>query len=377
MKIMIHFKPLLLASQMFYQRATRTAGVVGALLLFAGATAIHAQTPLYQWNFDDVSGTGVPSITAGGGTLTPFGAGSFTGVGQSGGATDFTYLGTAAGDGATNALDISGMGTNGHLTVAFWINPSVAYASQPGPTFARFVMMGNSVNYDNNGNSPGFSFSQNGQGLEIGVNRSVTRVVPNVFTPYTAGQWLFVALVYDGTSGSGTNSSALGAAVGNSVANSALVIGTSTSSVGAPTMTPLTLVNNTTSVISPGPITNSPTMVLLVGNRNSNKNRGFIGQIENIHIFTNLLTASQLEALRISGFATTLTAGATKSHNPVIAGNTVLLSAGAAGGTAPYSYQWQADNGSGTFTNIPGATFATHTLTTSESSLGIFQYQVV
>ena len=56
-----------------------------AMLTAGFGAAVHAQTPVYKWNFDGGSGTGVPAITAGGGTLsTLLGSGSFTGAGPSG-----------------------------------------------------------------------------------------------------------------------------------------------------------------------------------------------------------------------------------------------------------------------------------------------------
>ena len=352
--------------------------LVALILTFAGlGLAVKAQTPLYQWNFNGVSGTGTPSITAGGGIFAAYGAGSFTGAGLTAAGTDFTYNGTAVGDGAVTPANISGLGTNNTLTVTVWMKPSVSYASEP-TAVSRLVMMRNSTTaVENSGAAGGFTFALNGStGLEMGMDRAPTAVIPNVFSSFVAGQWVFVALEYDGN-GTPTSSSALGSAIGNNTRNAALMIGTTTTSLGAPTMQAIAL---TGGLVSPGLITNTTTMALQIANRNNNKQRGFNGQIENINIFTNLLTISQLETLRISSYATSLTAGVISSTaNPIAQGTTVTLSVGYGGGTAPYTVQWQTDGGSGgAFTNIPGATSGTLSVNTTGLTVGnSFQYQAI
>ena len=58
--------------------------------------------------------------------------------------------------------------------------------------------------------------------------------------------------------------------------------------------------------------------------------------------------------------------------NPVAQGTADTLSATVSGGTAPYTYQWLTDGGSGgSLTNIPGATNATYTANTTGMSLGV------
>jgi len=224
------------ASQIFLKTGSCVTGILGAAMLLISATGLEAQTPLYLWSFDGVTGTGVPSITAGGGTLsTALGAGSFTGVGVTGASTNWAYNGTTSSDGYESAANISALGTNQAITVTFWINSSVAYASQQNAN-CRLLMLGNSTGYDeSSGNgSPGFSLALNGgTGINYNVNNGTQPFLAGVFTPYTAGQWVFVALEYDGT-GSPTSSSALGAAIGNNSANLALLLGTRTASVGSP-----------------------------------------------------------------------------------------------------------------------------------------------
>lgn len=276
---------------------TRTLLAIAMLAAGLGA-AVHAQTPIYKWNFDGASGTGVPAITAGGGTLsTLLGSGSFTGAGPLGGATDFAYNGTGTSDGARSAADISGLGTLNQMTVTFWVRSSVAFTSQ-GNASARILMLGNSTGYDEAGgnSSPGFSLALAGStGLQYNINNGTQPSQSGVFTPYAANQWVFVVVEYDGTSGP-YYSGAMGTALGNNSRNLAIMTGTDAASIGAPTMEAMTISDYST---SPGPITNTATMCLLVGNRNS-ANRGFMGRIDDIRIYNTLLTSNQLEAVRLS-----------------------------------------------------------------------------
>jgi hypothetical protein len=352
----------------------KTRKLLAIAMLAAGfGAAVHAQTPLYQWSFNGVSGTGVPSITAGGGTLSTLGSGSFTGAGPSGAATDFAYNGTGTSDGATSAADISGLGTLNQMTVTFWIRSSVAYTSQ-GNSSARLLMLGNSTSYDesNPGSAPGFSLALAGStGLQYNINKGVQPSQGSVFTPYAANQWVFVVVEYDGTAGGAYYSGAMGTALGNSSRNMAIMTGTDAASIGAPTMVPMTISDYST---SPGPITNTATMCLLVGNRNNGSvNRGFMGRIDDIRIYNSLLTSNQLETVRTSDLPTVLTVGTPTASvaNPVRQGTTDTLSATVIGGTAPYTYQWLTDGGSGgSLTNIPGATNATYNANTTGVTFG-------
>jgi len=64
--------------------------------------------------------------------------------------------------------------------------------------------------------------------------------------------------------------------------------------------------------------------------------------------------------------------------NPVTRGATVTLTSGTVvGNSGSYTYQWQTDGGSGTLTNIPGATSSTLAVNTTGLNLGGIQYAVV
>ena len=64
--------------------------------------------------------------------------------------------------------------------------------------------------------------------------------------------------------------------------------------------------------------------------------------------------------------------------NPIVQGGTVTLTPGSIiGGNGNYNYQWQQNNSSGGYTNIPGATSSTYTVNTANLSLGNSSFQVV
>jgi PKD repeat protein len=85
--------------------------------------------------------------------------------------------------------------------------------------------------------------------------------------------------------------------------------------------------------------------------------------------------------LTVNAFTLPLTVGTPTASvaNPVLQGTTTTLSAGVAGGTSPYTYQWQTDGGSGgTLTNIPGANSATYSANTTGMTLGVnYSYSLV
>lgn len=285
-------------SSLFFNCSGRFLLLLASLFTSALAAQAQAPTPVYRWSFDGGSGTGVPTNTAGGGTLIAAGTGSFASNGLSAVATDFSFKTTSSAGIATNISDISGLGVVGRLTVTFWMNPTVAFSNQQA--FSRLLMMGTNNAYDEasgGGNPPGFSIALNGgTNLECGVGPSRTVVTAGgLLGNYPSNQWVFVAYEYDGAGSNAFFSSALGTAIGNNSRNYALMLGTTNASVGPPTMLAMTLADFST---SPGSITMVPTETLLVGNRRG-LDRGFFGAIDNINIYTNLLTTAQLEAVRV------------------------------------------------------------------------------
>ena len=112
----------------------------------------------------------------------------------------------------------------------------------------------------------------------------------------------------------------------------------------------------------------------------------FAGQIAEIDIYTNVLTAYQItnvEAQLNSNYvvATTITIGpATASPtNITYAGNSITLAATVVGANGATSYQWQTDNGSGgtSFSNLGGATSTNYVLNTASLGGQTNEYQLV
>lgn len=113
--------------------------------------------------------------------------------------------------------------------------------------------------------------------------------------------------------------------------------------------------------------------------------RAFYGSIDEVAVFNQALTSSQLLAL--FGQATGVTAAAPSPAAPTVspatariamlAGTNVTVS-GSASGTTPITYQWQTDGGTGgTLTNIPGATSPTLLVNTTGWSPGTYNYDYV
>jgi hypothetical protein len=287
-------------------KLTKTKLALCAALAMGLAARSQAQTLLYQWNFNGVSGTGVPNVTAGGGTLTASGVGSFTGTGVSGGTGDFAYSSTGASGYANAGITTAGNALTGlsgvnQFTVTFLINPYLTYLSQPaisGTNVARFIQIGPTSGYDesgvntqggaNNANA-GISIAQSGSSLQVGYGQAPTYLAPDVFAPYSSNQWLLVAFEYDGTAASATSSSALQSAIGNGLGDAAVFTGNGV--LNAPIM--LGMTNTAGAVISTGLAASE---LMMLGNRNS-ANRGWDGEIEGVSIYNGLLSTSQLDAL--------------------------------------------------------------------------------
>jgi len=278
-----------------------------ALAVTGFAISTQAQTPLYQWNFDGGSGTGVPNVTSGGGNLTANGSSSFTGAGVSGQSGDFAYTSSSAAGYANAGITTSGDALTGlaglnQFTINFWINPFITYSNQPafsGTTVSRFLQIGAVSGYDEaglasqgNGNNAnaGISIALNNISLQVGVGQAPTFLANNAFSGFTSNQWVNVTLEYDGTAAAGNSSSSLATAIGNGTGDGAVFISTP-GSLGAPMM--LVMTNTAGAVVSPG-LTASE--LLLLANRNNN-NRGWDGEIDDVSIYSGLLTSSQLNSL--------------------------------------------------------------------------------
>lgn len=200
-----------------------------ALLILVITTGIgHAQTLLYQWNFDNGTTTATaPNVTAGGGSLAlvnatgsgaagstvVFNSGAGPGAGGSGaavGALVANGQGYSSGNTAVGLALLSGLGNLSSFTISFWFKMAASTAN----TFPRLVSIGTNVNYDAGGQgggntAPGFGTSINGwtsslfpaTTLQTGGAGSLGNIN---WTANTGGAtiasdiWYFEAITYDG-----------------------------------------------------------------------------------------------------------------------------------------------------------------------------------
>jgi hypothetical protein len=286
-----------------------------AFILWGGRPT--AASLLYQWNFDGT--TGAPAVTAGGGSLTitnaTNGASTFASPGVSGIAGDNAYDGynavnqyntaNPAGIASTAAADVAtGFGTLTQFTVTFWMKPNNAFpmAAQNGSAInARLMMAGTSASYDQG--AGGLHVSLNGSDkIQKGVNGNnpISSNSLSTFLPangMNAGDWLFVAFGYDGdTNNNVFFDPVIQAATGNADNNNAYVYvgGKSTSPVLFDTAAILATGN-----VSPGPVVLGNSAFAFLGNR-STMTRDFTGQIDDLRMYNNVLSATQLDTVRTS-----------------------------------------------------------------------------
>jgi hypothetical protein len=296
-------------------RLIKLVATVSAVAMLGIST--QAQTPLYQWNFNGGSGTGVPNVTSGGGNLTALGGASFAGPGVSGQSGDFAYSATTTSGYANAGITTSGDALTGlaglnQFTISFWLNPYITYSNQPavsGTTVSRFLQIGPTSSYDEaglafqsnpNNSQAGISLALNNISLQVGVGVAPTFLATNAFLGFSTNQWVNVTLEYDGAASAGNNSSSLATAIGNGTGDGAVFISTP-GSLGAPIM--MVMTNTAGAVVGPG-LTASE--LLLLANRNNN-NRGWDGEIDGVTIYNGLLTTSQLNSLVLVPEPTTLT----------------------------------------------------------------------
>lgn len=290
-------------------------GLAAAVLGLTVCAQPAAAAPLYEWNFNGASG--VPNVTAGGGTLTITnslnGASTFAGTGVSGVAGDNAYDGfngvnqyntaNPAGIASTTAANVAtGFGTLSQFTVTFWMKPNNAFRmpNQNGASInARLMMAGTSASYDQG--TGGFHVSLNDSNrLQRGVNGAnpITSQDLSTFLPsrgIAPDDWVFVAFGYDSDPAVFFNTN-IRNATGNEVSNNAyMYLG------GRHQQTVLydggaVLAGGN---VTPGAVSLGSSAFVFAGNR-SNLNRDFTGLIDNLQIHNTLLNKADLEAVRLS-----------------------------------------------------------------------------
>lgn len=250
---------------------------------------------LYEYTFDSASGANTG--TGSGGTLAVANSGSggvsFSSTGGVGGGgalnltSNQTYNSSNAGD-ATGTL--TGLGTQTGITVAMWVKFSAAALT----TNARLFVLGAS----DVGAVGSVGLTLNGSGkLNVYVDGGSTADTINLGPTLSADTWYFIALTYDGTSSGSTNSTVQGAATtdGNTK-NGQLYIGTATSAVtDTPVKIGLTSPNYND---SRGSIDFGASTALYLGNR-ADYTRGLNGMIDDVSIYSGVLSQASLDSLRL------------------------------------------------------------------------------
>lgn len=299
-----------------------------------------AQTPILAYDLNETSGDYLSSGSLGK-SVTPAGSNQTWGADGSGvsglpgdRAWDASANTTRGADTPANNARLSGatdvdLSTLSAFTMTFWYNSEQGFDSA-----VRYL-------YKANATTPtsGFTLrsvvSGSNAGLEIQVGNG-TSATAALSTKYSSGQgynqintWVFAAVVWDGTQ------------INFYVGDKANAVSSASSA------TPF-----------PGPIANPAGVALYIGNLAS-LNRGFDGKMDNVRIYDQALSPSDLETLRtadVAGYMGTKTLDIAITAQPyaqiVNAGRTATMSVIATGLPAP-TYQWK-KNGA----DLDGATSA-------------------
>jgi hypothetical protein len=281
----------------------------------------HA-TLIYWQNFEN--GDGVADVTPGGGDLGVNATASFAATGGIVGGVlnanvaspvDATPLAATT---ATGGSAISGLGTLSKFTISLWVNVD-SYRTTTGSRDHRLLNIGKSTAPGdialgaNAADSIVFTVRNNASGklnpktIDVVLNGSAaagqTGGNPNgiVGTTTTAGTWAFVALTYDGTSTNANDSAdQLAATSGASQVNGQLYFGTSAlvaTRFDAPFNNDFINHGDSTKP-SAGPVNFGSTAKLLLAN-NATANRGLDGYIDDVRIYDSILTAAEVENVRL------------------------------------------------------------------------------
>lgn len=276
-------------------RSRRRALTAAALLALPGLAS--AQTALYQWDFDAANGNNTGSGT--GGTLSTVGTATFTGSGVTGIAGDNALTvsnaytgGTGSGNSARNVSGLN-VGTLSKFTVTLWVNLTTGDMTN----FGRLVEIGSNTNPDNNAGSLAMLMS-NGQ-IQLGVNGTTSTSTGLTNFTSNTGNWVFLAFAYDGTSSTAYNSSSMSGAGFASTNDAALMFGTTTTSATT-IFNPGIATAASSFQQSPGSIAATATATVYLGNR-SDGGRGLTGQIDDVRLYSSILTTTQIEAIRVEG----------------------------------------------------------------------------
>ncbi|PTY00445.1 hypothetical protein DB345_00865 [Spartobacteria bacterium LR76] len=264
------------------------------LLLAASAglqMSAHGAGPLYQYSFG--SGKGENTGSAKGGRLeiinSPRGGVTIS-ASDAEGLLDLT-AGQAyqKADPAGAAVgSVGDLGTVEGLTVAFWFKPT-----QERNSNARLVVLGGA----DAGEPNTVSVTISGSGrLNLYVNGADTTNLIDLGSEFEPDVWYFVAFTYDGTSPESTRSKLQqGATTDGNGKNGQLYIGTADGAVrDIPVKVGLTPPDYKD---TRGPLVFTAGAKIWLGNR-ADLQRGFVGMIDNVEVFNEVLGQDQVDELR-------------------------------------------------------------------------------
>lgn len=270
------------------------AAAILALVPFALSPSAGAASLLYQYAFDGGAGANIGSLSGGDLSLTNSSSGgvAFSGSGGVlGGALNATsgqtYNASNPAGAATGTL--SGLGTMNAITVTMWVKLSASALNNFG---RLFVLGANDVGATNS-----IAMSLNGAGkLNLYLNSSDTTNMTNLGPALTADTWYFIAISYDGSSVTSTNSAVQSVATGGADArNGQLYVGTVADPVAR---TGVKVGQGLNYNDSRGSIAFSSVSASYVANR-SDLTRGVVGEFDDIRVYDGVLTASEVEGVRV------------------------------------------------------------------------------
>ena len=274
---------------------------------------------IYRQNFDGgdgVADAGVGDLgitnTAGGAPGNTFFSSSNGILGGSYDATsnvsgnnsvNFNGIASTAATGGTALSALPNSGTLNQFTISFWIKTQTFATNNRA---GRLLTLG-AAGVTDSGSANSFGVVQiAGSGAPAGTEAKFSPTFGTTDLTGSVGigpanvlnEWTFVAVSYDGTSSNGDNSAIQNAATGSSI-NGQFYRGTDTTSVVRTDM-PFVTTIGTPSSSSLGARSVGTNAILFLGNR-PNLTRSFDGWIDDVRIYDSVLTAEDIESLRLQG----------------------------------------------------------------------------
>jgi hypothetical protein len=286
-----------------------------ALVLFAAISQSHAALVYWQ-NFENGdgladAGVGDLGITNNAGaspgntffsTTNGVVAGSYDATSNvtANNSVNSNGIASTAATGGSALSALPNAGTLDQFTISFWMKTQTLGTSARG---GRLLALGQTGTTDIlNANSVGFA--QIGTGVA-----SVSKIAPyfgatdltnalGIGAANNLNEWTFIAMSYDGTSSNGDNSTIQQAATGSSI-NGQFYRGTDTTSVVRSDLPFVTTVG-TPSSSSLGSLSVGTSALLYLANRPA-LTRAYDGWIDDVRIYDSVLTANDVETVRLQG----------------------------------------------------------------------------